>query len=74
MSFPTFSEACSVFSVLKDTVARMGESNVGREETEKTDDLLSLDALEWLKKQGYAKADHKTRMELIKDAREMFAE
>lgn len=37
-------------------------------------ELLSVEALEWMKEQGYAKADHETRMELIKQARKLFDE
>ena len=36
------------------------------------DDLLSIDALEWLKENDYAKADHETRIKLIKEAKELF--
>ena len=34
--------------------------------------LLSLEALAWLKEQDYAHADHETRMALICEAREIF--
>ena len=37
-------------------------------------DLLSLEALQWLKDNGYASADHDKRMELIKEAKEIFGE
>lgn len=36
--------------------------------------LLSLEALVWLNEQGYRDADHETRMRLIREAKELFAE
>lgn len=36
-------------------------------------DLLSIEALEWLKNNDYAHADHETRMSLIAEARELFS-
>lgn len=38
----------------------------------KDDDLLSVEALNWLIEMGYAKADHETRMKLIQMAKENF--
>ena len=35
-------------------------------------ELLSVEALVWLREQGYAEADHEERMRLIKEAREIF--
>ena len=38
------------------------------------DGLLSMEALEWLKEQGYESADHETRLRLIREAKELDAE
>lgn len=35
-------------------------------------DLLSVEALMWLKENGYSTANHEERMELIRTAKEMF--
>jgi len=37
-------------------------------------ELLSLEALAWLQGQGYAEADHERRMDLIREAKELFGE
>ena len=33
--------------------------------------MLSIEALEWLKEQGYAEADHERRIELIREAKKL---
>ena len=35
------------------------------------DELLSIEQLEWLKDHDYGKADHETRMALIKQVKEL---
>lgn len=36
--------------------------------------LLPMEAIEWMMEQGFRDADHDTRMNLIREAREIFSD